>query len=113
MKPIVITATVRAWLTGTRSSLDEIVKESDPAEAISRLGFSAYDMDEGSYPWVHIGSADITVTLMPQTELVAAQVEVLNKELQRERAESQGRQNAILDRISKLSALTFDGAEDA
>lgn len=109
-QPITITGTIPAWLTGTHYTLDKVMREEkDPAELLSRLGFSNYDMDSGSHPWVKVGSAEITVTLFPQEEVVAEQVKVLNAELQRERAESQVRQNGILDRISKLQALSFDG----
>lgn len=107
-KPITITGTVRAWMTSTRTNLDAILSGSEQ-DAISALGFSCHDMDKGSYPWTHIGSAEVTVTLMPRTEMVASQVETLNAELQQERAASAVRQNAILDRISKLQALTFEG----
>jgi hypothetical protein len=110
--PIKITATVPAWLTSSSSRLEQLIEtaKDDPADALSRLGYSILEMDVGSYPWVRVGEAEITVTLMPLDTVVAGQVAVPKAELQQERAESMRKQNAILDRISKLSALTFDGA---
>jgi hypothetical protein len=55
--------------------------------------------------WVEVGMATITVTLHPRDELVAKELEALSTQLQKVRAENQQRENAILDRISKLQAL--------
>lgn len=55
-----------------------------------------------------IGTAVITVTLFPKDELHAKQLAQLNEKLQEVRAENQQRENAILDQISKLQALTFE-----
>jgi hypothetical protein len=49
--------------------------------------------------------ATITVTLHPRDELVAKELEGLSTQLQKVRAENHMRENAILDRISKLQAL--------
>lgn len=103
--PITITGTIDAWLTGTRETLDGVLREEDAQERLSRFGYSSYDMATGSYPWVKVGTAEITITLFPREQVVAEQIRVLNDELQKERAESQMKQNAILDRIGKLQSL--------
>lgn len=112
---ITITGTVKVWLTNSRETVDDITNAAakDPQEAIDCLGYGNADMDKGSYPWTKVGTAEITITLMPRDEVAAAQIKTLNEELQQERAASMQRQNAIMDRISKLQALTFDGAEVA
>lgn len=55
---------------------------------------------------------EVTVILTPNShdKIVQSQIDALNKQLQEERAESQRRQNAILDKISKLQALEFTPA---
>lgn len=45
---------------------------------------------------------------IPDIDLVAAQIDGLEKAVQVERAESQSRVNILLDRISKLKCLTHD-----
>lgn len=57
-----------------------------------------------------IGTAKVTVELHSEDEMTRRQLGALQKELTRERAESQARQNAILERISKLQALTMESA---
>lgn len=58
-----------------------------------------------------IGKASITLKLESADKIIQGQMDALNHKLQTERAESQQRQNAILNQISKLSALSFAGAE--
>lgn len=57
-----------------------------------------------------IGTAVVTVTLYPDNEMQAKELELLNEQLKSVRAENQQRENAILDQISKLTALTFQAA---
>lgn len=69
---------------------------------------SGCDMSEHGYTL--IGTGEVTATLFSRDQVVQAQIEALNKRLQAERAETQQRQQAILDQISKLQALTFEPA---
>lgn len=68
---------------------------------------SDYFAKEG---YTFIGAATVTVEMESPDAIVQGQIEALNAELQKERAESQQRQNAILDQISKLSCLTNEVA---
>ena len=54
-----------------------------------------------------IGTAVVKVTLFTKDKIHAAELDVLNKKLEATRAENQQRENAILDQISKLQALTY------
>ena len=58
-----------------------------------------------------IGTAIVTVTLLPKEEYHSRQLASLNEALQTVRAENQQRENDILDRISKLTAITYEVAE--
>ena len=60
--------------------------------------------------WPQIGTAVVTVTLYQDNDVQAKELERLNKQLQEVRAENQQRENAILDQISNLQALTFQAA---
>lgn len=71
--------------------------------------------EEMPYVWKHesdaytkVGTAVVTVTLFSKSELHKNELANLNEKLKTERADSQRRQNAILDQISKLQALTFE-----
>lgn len=107
MEPIKITATIDAWLPSTRASLDNVLNEKDPKEQVSMLCYSNMDMASGSYPWVRVGTAEITVTLMSRSEVAASQITTLEAELAQERAKWLTVQESILTRISKLQALEF------
>lgn len=60
-----------------------------------------------------IGKATITVELLKPEEIHGNQVAVLRQQLQTMRAEHQRAQNALISQISKLEALTFEGAAAA
>lgn len=55
-----------------------------------------------------IGNATVTVELHTENDIAAAKLAALKSELQVVRAENQQRENAILDKISKLTAISCD-----
>jgi len=57
-----------------------------------------------------IGTAVVTVTLFAKEERNSTELHQLNEKLEKVRGENQQRENDILDRISKLSALTYEVA---
>jgi hypothetical protein len=87
-----------------------LVKEGDLDEAASALTYINHDMSD-TEGWAEVGVATITVTFHNRDELVAKELDGLNTQLQKVRAENQQRENAILDRISKLQAITYDAGE--
>lgn len=58
----------------------------------------------------HIGNATVTIDYLEKVDISARQLDSLKAKLQEVRAENQRRENAILDQISKLQALTFEKA---
>ena len=54
-----------------------------------------------------IGTAVVTITLFPKAEIHTKELATLNKKLQEVRAENHVRESAILDRISKLTAIGY------
>lgn len=65
----------------------------------------AYYDGEG-YP--QIGTATVTIELFSDDEITAKKLKALREQLHTVRAENQRRENAILDQISKLEALTCE-----
>ena len=55
-----------------------------------------------------IGTATVTIELHTNDQITAAKLEALQAQLQTVRAENQQRENAILDEISKLTAISHD-----
>ena len=86
------------------------VKASDlpTLEDASQLIFYTSIDGHFSKDWVKVGEATITVVLDSVESAVAGQVAMLQKKLDTHRVESQMKENAIQDEISKLSALTND-----
>lgn len=109
--PITFTGTVKAWTTSRWENIDHVlhtIKGGKLDEAASSMTYINHDM--GSFEeWAEVGVATITVTLHPRDELVAKELEGLNAQLQKVRADNAMRENAILDRISKLQAIEYSG----
>lgn len=105
--PVKITGTAKAWTTSKWRGIDEInhmIAEGENDEAISGMTYINHDMS-GTEEWTEVGIAEITVTFYPREDVVAKELKGLSAQLQKVRADNMMRENAILDRISKLQAL--------
>lgn len=111
-EPIVIRATLPAWLSSSYSmeSVMRYIGAGHQARAAATIHYYDGDMSKGATPWTLVGEADITVRLFSQDKLVASQMQTLQQELNAARAEWLTKQNEILERISKLQALTNEVA---
>ena len=74
------------------------------------LNYTNSDMS-GADDWVEVGTAEVTVTFYPRETTLAKELDGLNNQLQKVRAENYMRENVILDRISKLQAITYEPSE--
>ena len=107
--PVKITGTAKAWTTSKWMGIDKInhmIAEGENDEAISGMTYINHDMS-GTEEWTEVGIAEITVTFYPREDVVAKELKGLNKQLEKVRADNHMRENAILDRISKLQALEY------
>lgn len=104
-----ITGTARAWTTNKWTDHDEVQAMAAAGEmdrAVSSMHYTLHDMSDND-DWNEVGTAEITVTFFPRDEIVGKQLEALQGQLQKVRADNAMRENAILDRISKLQALEY------
>lgn len=109
MNPAKITATTKVWTTSKYFNMEhvlELLKEGKTQSAVDCLNFTNSNMSDCE-DWVEVGFAEVTVTLFSRDEVVSKELDSLNAQLQKVRAENQQRENAILDRISKLQALDY------
>ena len=88
--------------------MDDLSK-GNTNEAASRATYAEWDMSDSG--WTKVGVAHITIELLDAKEIKNEQLASLQAQLQKERADSQVRQNAILDQISKLQALEWEGVQ--
>ena len=113
-KLIRFTGSTKAWTTSTWEGIDSVlhaVKDNKLDQAANILSYSILDMSSAE-GWAEVGTATITVELYSHEKLVAKELEGLNDQLQQIRAANQQRENVILDRISKLQAITYDAPEE-
>lgn len=111
-KPIQFKATVSVFLSGeyTARLFDEAMRKGDHEEAAEHILLSTADMDTGKNPWMRIGSAVATVTMLPSFDLRNERIKIMEAALQQDRADSHARQTAMLGEINKLKAIENSGS---
>ena len=93
-----------------KAYLDNYSDISDVARGI-QMPLICIDDSSGYYEqqgYSLIGTATVTIELHTNDQIMAAKIEALQAQLQTVRAENQRRENAILDKISKLTAISYD-----
>lgn len=102
------TATVGVWLNEftTISDLAAYVERGEHQRAIARLClWGAPDKDDFGSGYTRVGTADVTVHLMPRDMQARVAVAQLNAKLEKLREDFRNRQAEILAEISKFQAL--------
>ena len=100
-----ITATVPAWI-GKHSGLGpQTLANGSEEEIVNGLTFVTFDMLSCGYTLA--GTAEIKVTLVDTDTLITNRVEMLRQELSQHRAEAHVKENAILEQINNLLAITY------
>lgn len=109
-KQVTITATVAAWISKHENPtrIMDALERGDTLDAIHAIAFYGSPDREKFGDWIRVGEADVVVRLAPRDEQVRRAVEHLQQELNNARAEWLTKQQEILERISKLQAITYD-----
>ena len=108
-QPTAIKGKLKAWLAYshlTAKDLKRMQKEGNSAHIIDALTFSNADMSPNP-EWLQVGFAEVTLTMLDDKHATANQLAKLQRELQNVRAANQQRENAIMDKISKLQAIDY------
>jgi hypothetical protein len=107
--PITFTGTAKVWTTSKWrdiSYVTDCLAKNKTEELVGELSYINHDMST-TEDWTEVGIAEITVTLHPRDVVVEKELSGLKQQLENVRAENHMRENAILDRISKLQALEY------
>lgn len=102
-----ITATISAWMNLEYSEVDRLqdhIKNDRHDKAVGMPVYCQFQLKG----YTQIGTAEITLELFPQDVMNGNQLNALKEELQSVRAENQKRENALIDRISKLQAIGYE-----
>lgn len=105
------TGICKVWTTSKWRGIESVlhsVAEGRLDEAVSEMTYINHDMSSAE-DWTEVGVAQITVTLHPRDVVVEKELAGLKQQLEKVRADNHMRENAILDRISKLQAIEYVG----
>lgn len=110
--PIKITATRSVWLSphDKPASLLDAVSRGNHAAVCDMLTIYGNTDRESFCDYAKVGTAEVTIHLLPADQQTRAAVAALQAKLEQERAEWLRKQAAILAEISKLQALTYEAA---
>lgn len=114
-KPIEVRGCASVWLTywqlkhRTATGIISDIVSGRAGESVHTPVFSNINAkyDTGSEPWLKIGTAEIILSLTPPDGIAADEISALQAQLDAMRAQHHLAQKALLDRISKLSAITY------
>lgn len=90
------------WLSGSYYGPDDLKK--DGSKAVGKLSYSDHDMTEQG--WTKIGTAQITLDLIDDEQMVANKVVSLNAEIRKIRANSENAITELQAKIQSLLAIT-------
>ena len=108
-QPTTIKGKQKAWIAHrhlTAQDLANMAKDGKSASILDELTLTNVNMSDNP-AWLQVGFAEVTLTLLDDKHVTATQLAQLQAQLQTVRAENQKRENAILDQISKLQAITY------
>ena len=103
-----ITGTVNVWHCGIAESASDIYT-LPPEQAIRALTFTSANMG-ARQGWRHMGTAQVTVTLMPIEDLQRGRLELLTDALDQMRAEHQAAEKLLEQQIKNLKAKELEHA---
>jgi hypothetical protein len=104
MKTVKYTAEMKAFLPDYYSA--ECLKDGTCIEKVHLTAGNGDYCKEQGYPLVGMATVTLEI-LIDEEDLIASKVDALKTKLQKERADSEVRCNAILEQISKLQALEY------
>lgn len=104
------TAPINVWI-GQYSGHDGDSLQT--VDDVSGLVVWEVGYEPSSPGYTKVGTGTVTVEIASRDEIITGKVGALRAELERDRADSQVRQNALIRKIGELEALTFDAPEAA
>jgi len=99
------TTTASVWISEYSKHDGTTLQEID---SIDGVAFFRVGADMRKHGYTHVGEADVTVTIASADAITNSKVSSLRAELEKDRADSQMRQNRLIDKINKLEALTYE-----
>lgn len=98
------TGTLNAFINNSWTDLNTIAKSDCP---VGRINYSSSDM-QGVVGWTKVGTAEITVTMADENEIVAGIVESIDKQILNTYAEAESNINLLKEKKQQLLAITLD-----
>jgi len=99
--------TSKVWITSRWLSPSDVL-EKDGQGICDTSGVMLANHDMSASGWVYIGEANVAFKLIDRKKMLEQKLVSLKAVLEKDRADTQMRHNAILDQISKLEAIGYE-----
>ena len=110
-KPIEVRGSASIWLAEwqiANSSAGAVLRDIVTGDRqVCAPMFWPADFQPHDSKYIKIGTADIVLSLVPPDAIAGEEIRALQDQLEAMRAQHQLAQQALLNRISKLQAITF------
>ena len=99
------TGTLHAYITNSWTTLDSISNSELP---VSDMMYSKHEMSASG--WTKVGSAKVTVTMFPESIVLAGMVESIDAQIKRTHAEAESKINLLKEKKQSLLAITMESS---
>lgn len=100
-----VTATTNAWLYDTCYGPQDLLNAT-PVQVIGMVSYG----DKRSEGWTLVGTAEVTVKLVSEDQMVLNKVESLRKEITKTRADAEVKAKHLEQQVQQLLAITNEVA---
>jgi hypothetical protein len=101
--PITYTGTLTAYITNSYTTPATIAASGNP---LNDMGYYRDGMNLAD--WIKVGTAEITVTMLPESDVVAGMVSSIDAQIANTYAEAESRINLLKEKKQSLLAITME-----
>lgn len=98
------TGKTNAFITSSYKTLATLRESKNP---VAELVYAGEQMI-GYEGWIHVGTAEISVTLLDESKVLQGMVESIDKQIQNTYAEAESKINILKEKKQQLLAITME-----
>lgn len=97
--------TLAAYITNTWTTPATIAKSEFPIE---EMYYASPDMNIDA--WIKVGTVELTVTMLPDSTVVAGMVDAIDEQIKKTYAEAESKINLLKEKKQSLLAITMESS---
>lgn len=103
--PTVYSGTLAAYITNDWTTTKDVAESNTPLQSLN------YYQDDAQVPgWIKVGMAELTVTMFPESTVIAGMVESIDAQIANTYAEAESKINLLKEKKQSLLAITMESS---